>query len=136
MSNTERIKYFYEDIVTNNLLEKLPEFISENCVLKIGEKFIPIGIEGMRQHLLDVKKTYPDYSMRIIKQYSVEDYVISEFIMTGTHEGEFVGIKPTHKVLSITGVNIDRVIDGRIVEHGGAANTFDTFLEHHLIAPV
>lgn len=136
MSNTERIKYFYEDIVTNNLLEKLPEFISENCVLKIGEKFIPIGIEGMRQHLLDVKKTYPDYSMRIIKQYSVEDYVISEFIMTGTHEGEFVGIKPTHKVLSITGVNIDRVIDGRVVEHGGAANTFDTFLEHHLIAPV
>lgn len=29
-----------------------------------------------------------------------------------------------NKVLEITGVNIDKVIDEKIVEHGGAANTF------------
>lgn len=64
------------------------------------------------------------------------DYVISEFIMKGTHKGDFFGIKPTNKVLDITGVDIDKVIDGRIVEHGGAANTFETFFEHHLIRSV
>lgn len=41
-----------------------------------------------------------------------------------------------NKILEITGVDIDKVIDGKIVEHGGAANTFETFLEHHLIKPV
>lgn len=40
------------------------------------------------------------------------------------------------KVLEITGVDIDKVIGGRIVEHGGAANTFETFFEHRLIVPV
>ena len=40
------------------------------------------------------------------------------------------------KVLEITGVDIDKIIDGKIVEHGGAANTFETFFEHHLIKPV
>ena len=29
-----------------------------------------------------------------------------------------------------------KVIDGKIVEHGGAANTFETFIEHHLVKPV
>ena len=62
--------------------------------------------------------------------------MISEFIMTGTHKGDFLGITPTNKVISINGVDIDKVIDGKIVEHGGAANTFDAFWEHHLIKPV
>ncbi len=32
-----------------------------------------------------------------------------------------------------TGVNIDRVIDNKIVEHGGAANIFDTFWTEKII---
>lgn len=47
--------------------------------------------------------------------------------------GEWIGIKPTYKKLSFTGVDIDKVVDGKIVEHGGAVNTFDTLYEHHLI---
>ena len=90
----------------------------------------------MKKHLVALKETYPDYAMKIIRQYSDGDYVISEFIMRGTHKGEFIGIKPTNKVLEITGVDIDKVVDGKIVEHGGAANTFETFIEHHLVKPV
>lgn len=74
--------------------------------------------------------------MKIIQQYEDGEYVISEFIMQGTHEGEWVGIKPTHQTLVFTGVDIDRVVNGKIVEHGGAVNTFDTLYEHHLIQPV
>ena len=31
------------------------------------------------------------------KQYEDKGYVISEFIMSGTHEGEFIWITPTNK---------------------------------------
>lgn len=136
MEKTEIIKYFYETLVSKNILDELPLYISEDCVLKIGENVIPIGLDGMKQHLTDVKKTYPDYSMKIIRQYTDGDYVISEFIMEGTHEGEWIGIKPTHRRLTFTGVDIDKVVDGKIVEHGGAVNTFDTLYEQNLIKPV
>ena len=86
--------------------------------------------------IYSLKKTYLDYTIKIVRQYAVDDYVISEFVMRGTHKGEFIGITPTNKVLEITGVDIDKVIDGKIVEHGGAANTFETFFEHHLIKPI
>ena len=136
MNNAELVKAFYEVIVSENRLDELDRYISDDCVQKVGEKEIHIGIIGMKKHLVALKETYPDYAMKIIRQYSDGDYVISEFIMRGTHKGEFIGIKPTNKVLEITGVDIDKVIDGKIVEHGGAANTFETFIEHHLVKPV
>lgn len=136
MNNAELVKTFYEVIVSENRLDELDRYISDDCVQKVGETEIHLGIVGMRKHLVALKETYPDYAMKIIRQYSDGDYVISEFIMRGTHKGEFVGIKPTNKILEITGVDIDKVIDGKIVEHGGAANTFETFIEHHLVKPV
>jgi hypothetical protein len=36
---------------------------------------------------------------------------------------------PTGKVVEMTAVNLDRVIEGRIVEHGGAANLLEPLLE-------
>ena len=136
MNKKELVKYFYEVIVSENLLEELPQYISTDCVLVNGERRIPLGLEGMKEHLTAVKQTYPDYSMRVIRQYEDGNCVISEFIMEGTHEGEWTGIKPTHKRLSFTGVDIDKVIDGKIVEHGGAVNTFETLYEQHMIKPV
>ena len=136
MGNKEIVKYFYEVVVSENMLDKLSEYIAEDCVQRTGEKTTFMGVDGMRRHLCALKKTYPDYAMRIIRQYEADDYVISEYIMRGTHKGEFAGITPTNKVLEITGIDIDKVAEGKIVEHSGAANTFETFLEHHLIKPV
>ena len=136
MNNKEIIKYFYEVVVSENLLDELPQYISKDCVQKVGENEIFIGIDGMRQHLVAVKKTYPDYTMDIIRQFEDGETIISEFIMRGTHKGEFIGITPTNKVLEMTGVDIDKVVNGKIVEHGGAVNTFDAFWQNGLIKPV
>lgn len=136
MDNKEIVKYFYEVIVSENLLQEISRYISENCVLNVGDKTVPLGLNGMKQHLMAVKKTYPDYTMKIVRQFADGNFVVSEFIMEGTHEGEWIGIKPTHKRLTFTGVNIDKVVNGKIVEHGGSVNTFETLFEQNLIKPV
>ena len=136
MKSAERIKYFYETIISENQIERMAEFISPECCVKMGEKLIPVGIDGMKEHIKATKQTYPDYRMKIIKQFCDGDYVISEFIMAGTHKGEWIGIKPTGKRLVFTGVDIDKVIDGLIVEHGGAVNTFETLFEAGMIGAI
>lgn len=136
MKSAERIKYFYETIISENQIERMAEFISPECCVKMGEKLIPVGIEGMKEHIKATKQTYPDYRMKIIRQFCDGDYVISEFIMEGTHKGEWIGIKPTGKRLAFTGVDIDKVIDGLIVEHGGAVNTFETLFEAGMIGAI
>lgn len=136
MDRKELVRYFYEVLVTQNRLEELPQYISDGCLLVSGAQKLPLGVAGMRDHLTAVRGTYPDYAMRILRQYEDGETVISEFIMEGTLTGEWLGIKPAQKRLSFTGVDIDKVVDGKIAEHGGAVNTFETLYENRLIGPV
>lgn len=135
MDNMKKIKHFYEYVTSNNLIDEISEYIADNCVVRIDDNIIPVGIEGMKQHMIEVRKTYPDLKMTIIRQYADGDTVISEFIMEGTHLGEWLGMKPTGKKLRMTGVDIDRLVDGKIVEHGGAVNTFEALFEAGIIKP-
>jgi predicted ester cyclase len=77
---------------------------------------------------LAVRQTYPDLQLTVEQQIAEGDWVVTHVTGRGTHKGEWLGMKPTRKNVEITAVNIDRVIDGRIVEHGGAANVFEELL--------
>jgi len=133
MIKSEMIKYFYENVVSNNLIDEIKKYVSNDCTARNGENVIPYGIEGMKQHVIDIKKTYPDLKIKIIRQHIDKNYVISEILVEATHLGEWLGIKPTGKKLAFTGVNIDCVINNKIVEHSGAANIFDTFWAEGII---
>lgn len=97
MDHKQKVKYFYEHITTNHIVEKVSDYVSDDCTIRLGGKTIPVGVAGMRQHMIDVRKTYPDLKMVIAHQYCDGDYIISEFIMEGTHKGEWLGLKPSGK---------------------------------------
>jgi len=48
-----------------------------------------------------------------------EDKVVSRFTFQGTHTGEFMGIAPTGREVTVMQISIDRIADGKIVEHWG-----------------
>lgn len=89
----------------------------------------PIGIEGARAHVTGVRATYPDLRLTVGRQIAEGEWVATVVTMRGTHLGEWQGIRPTGKPVQMTAVNADRVIDGRIAEHGGAANLLGPLLE-------
>ena len=135
MNLAERVKYFYETITSDHRIDELPAYIADNCAVRVGEQLIPVGVEGMKQHLIDVRKTYPDLKMTITRQFLCGETVVSEFVMEGTFLGEWLGMKPTGKKIAMTGVDIDTFVDDKIVEHGGAVNTFDALFEAGIIKP-
>lgn len=62
----------------------------------------------------------------------VFDYVVAEGenVVTigtyqGTHQGEMQGILPTNRRLKLPVMHLDRVVNGKIVEHRGLANQVD-----------
>ncbi len=133
MNSKEVVKYFYEQIFSKNLINEIENYVDAECTLRVGKEIVPMGVDGMKKHIAEVRNTYPDFSIQVIRQFSENEYVISEIVAEGTHSGEFLGIKPTHKKLTFTGVDIDKVKRGKIVEHSGAINTFETFIKENII---
>lgn len=50
-------------------------------MVRIGENLYPAGDEDMRQHMIDVCKTYSNLKTTITRQYEDRDTVISEIFM-------------------------------------------------------
>jgi predicted ester cyclase len=83
----------------------------------------------MAEHVRGVRRTYEGLHLTIERQIAEGEWVVTLVTMRGRHAGEWIGIAPTGKPVTMTGVNVDRVVDGRIVEHGGAANLLGPLLD-------
>jgi len=120
---------YIEEVVNTGDVERIPEFLSdEYAEIYEGTRY-ELGAEGAREHVLGVRETYPDLHLTVEHQIAEDDWVATVYHATGTHTGKWLGMKPTGKGVFITGVNLDRVADGRIIEHGGAANLLDPLLK-------
>lgn len=127
--NKSIVRRYYEEIVNTGNIDTIGTFIAPEYTEVYDGKKHSVGIEGAKEHVLGVRKTYPDLHITIEKQIAEGDWVVTCITAKGTHKGTWLGIKPTGKVLVFTGVNVDRVVDGKIVEHGGAANMLNPLLE-------
>ena len=62
---------------------------------------------------------FPDYQTIIDDLVAEGDKVVARITMSGTNTGNFMGIPPTGKHVSFTGIYIARIANGKIVEHWG-----------------
>ena len=127
--NKEIVRRYYEEVVNTGNIDIIKDFISEEYTEVIDGKRHSVGIEGAKAHVIGVRQTYPDLHLSIERQIAEDEWVGTCITARGTHMGSWLGIKPTGKPVAFTGVNVDRVVGGRIVQHGGAANMLGPLLE-------
>ncbi len=123
------VRRYYEQIVNTGDVSRMAEFISHEYVEVHNNTRYPVGLEGAKEHVLGVHKTYPDLHLTVEQQIAEGEWVVTCATARGTHEGMWLGMRPTGRTVEMTVVNLDRVVDGRIVEHGGAANLFESLLQ-------
>ncbi len=123
------VRRYLEEVVNTGNVDRIAEFISPEYVEVYRGARFPVGLDGARKHVLGVRQTYPDLHLTIDQQIAEGDWVVTQVTAKGTHKGSWLGMRPTGKVVEITAVNVDRVVGGRIVEHGGAANLLEPLLE-------
>ena len=57
---------------------------------------------------------------------TVKATVVALVSYRGTHQGAFRAISPTDKPISVMGINIFRIVNGKMVEHWGLADRLST----------
>ncbi len=127
--NTLLVRRFYEEIINIGEVDRIESIVAPEYTEVYEGKRYALGIEGAKAHVLGGRQTYRDLHLTVEQQIAEGEWVATCYTARGIHEGSWLGIKPTGKRVVFTGVNVDRVVDGRIVEHGGAANMLGPLLD-------
>ena len=77
----------------------------------------PEGPEGVRWAARMFRTAFPDVRFTVEDQIADGDLLANRFTVRGTHQGEFMGIPPTGKQATVSGIDMIRVRDGKVVEH-------------------
>ena len=72
--------------------------------------------EGLKQSVSMMKAAFPDLQTQTEDLVAEGDKVVNRWTASSTHKGEFMGIAPTGKRVTITGIQICRIVDGKVVE--------------------
>ena len=76
----------------------------------------PEGIDGYKKFVTHFQHAFPDLRFHIEEEFSDRQNVATRWTATGTHKGDLSGIAPTGTNISVTGMTIARVKDGKVVE--------------------
>ncbi len=79
----------------------------------------PDGAEGMRKAGEIFRGAFPDWRSDVQQLIAEGDLVAENFVAHGTHRGAVMGETPTGREVTLRGVNIFRIADGKIVERWG-----------------
>jgi len=70
-----------------------------------------------------MRGAFPDFHLTIEDQIAEGNKVITRVTFRGTHQGDYRGIAPTGKQIKYSGIAIDRIVDGKVVEMWHVADT-------------
>lgn len=129
--NKERAQQYLNAIENHadGRIENLEEFVADDVVNHTplsGKDLTPEedrGIEAFRQHAESVPRAFPDVHFDIEDVIAEDDRVMVRLVLSGTHDGPFLGLEPTGKEIAMSAIVVYRFEDGKIVERWSEGNT-------------
>ena len=102
--------------------------IEELCAEDMVEHEEFPGLEqtraGVKQWFDIMRAAFPDLHMRVEHMVGEGDLVIAHGYMSGTHQGSFMGLPPTHRKIEFPFADIVRFgEDGLAAEHWGVGDS-------------
>src|SRR5215207_3321576 len=86
---------------------------------------LPSGPEGVKEVVSMFRSGMPDLRVVIEDMIAEGDRVATRYALEGTHGGDLFGIAPTGRHLSIKSMTVERLSEGKIVEHWRVTDELD-----------
>jgi C-1 hydroxylase len=120
--NKAIVRRFIEAYNKRNL-DLIDHFVAADYIDHTNE----VDREGLKQ-LFNIGLTaFPDWHETIEDIVAEGDKVWVRITYTGTHKGEFMGLPPTSKKITSKGVDIYRIVDGKLAEYWNVTDNVNVF---------
>jgi steroid delta-isomerase-like uncharacterized protein len=113
-TNKAIVRRYFDQVLNERRHDLAGEFLTDN--IELHGSGLPPGLEVVKQWFTMFAAAFPDGQYTIEDVVAEEDRVVARTTFNGTHQGEMQGIPATGKNVSVPGITILRLDNGKIAE--------------------
>ena len=114
--NKAVVRRFFEELLSTDNFAVADEILSPGFHFYFAGSPEPLDLEHYKEFLRARRAAFPDRRILVEDMIAEGDKVSARFTMHGTHKGELRGIAPTGTEVTMTGIDMIRLADGKMVE--------------------
>jgi steroid delta-isomerase-like uncharacterized protein len=111
------VKRLYGDVWNKRKLEVVSDLFSPSHALRDNNSpGSSVGPEAYKMQVAMYVAAFPDLRITIEDTVAEKDKFVAAWTISGTHKGEIMGIRPTHRKVSVEGITIHYIANGKIID--------------------
>ena len=114
--NKAIVRRFFEELLSTDNLAVADEILSPGFRFYFAGSPDPMDLDSYKGFLAARRGAFPDRRFVVEEMIAEGDKVSARFTMRGTHKGKFRGIAPRGTKLTMTGIDMIRLAEGKMVE--------------------
>jgi steroid delta-isomerase-like uncharacterized protein len=112
----------FGEAVNSGKLDTLRELIAPTALDHDPAPDQGLGPEGFIKFFTGFRAAFPDLAVAVDHVVADDDNIAMAYTITGTHQGDFLGVPATGRKISARGMQIARFENGQMVERWGSSD--------------
>ena len=133
--NKALVKRFFAQGPSQGDLKAADELLADDFTLHVPLPCSP-GVQGMNEVILACRAAFEHLDVTVEDMVADGEMVAARFTARGIHKGNFMGLPATGKSITMTGIEIFRIKNGRIAELWGEANLLGLMQQLGILPPL
>jgi steroid delta-isomerase-like uncharacterized protein len=133
--NAAIVQRFIDEVINHGRYEVCDEIVAEDFLELEPLPGQREGREGLKEIIAMMRSAFPDIHWVTNESISSGDKVVTRFTWTGTQRGDFLGVPATGRPVTVKGVVIDRLVNGRMTDSRILMDTFGMMMQLGIIPP-
>jgi steroid delta-isomerase-like uncharacterized protein len=110
------VRRLYEEVFNKQNVAAIDDYFAPTVIDHSLPPGVPGGVEGVRLTIAMYLAAFPDLNFTLEDLIAEGDKVVAHWTLRGTHQGASLGMPPTGKHITLPGISILRLDDGKAVE--------------------
>jgi predicted ester cyclase len=110
------VRRFYKEVYVDWNMAVADEVVAPQFISHDWPEHGPTGPKAFRDYYAAIRSAVPDARYEVDDLIAEDDKVVVRWRMLGTHKGAFGGIAPSGRPITLKGVAIYRVQNGKLME--------------------
>jgi steroid delta-isomerase-like uncharacterized protein len=124
-SNKATFRRFHDATNTGDaeLISKtIDEIVEPDVLIRTPLPVESTGAQALKEVFARLHRAFPDLHITIEDLIAEGDKVVARNSVTGTHQGDYMGLEPTGKSVTYNEIFIFRFVNGRVAETWGVVD--------------